>query len=86
MTDTFRKQIEELIVGIMAPHEENAVKDTAENYFGQFDSLRFIELIVGVENNFGIALRDDDLIMDENSTLDDFVGKIEKYLTEPVNA
>lgn len=45
------------------------------------DSLLFIQLIVEVEEKFGFEFRDEDLDSSLYNSMDDFVQKIQQYLS-----
>ena len=78
--DNLKMEVENLIYTIVAPHEEDAVRDIPENYFKSIDSIRLIELIVGVENKFGIEFDDEDLVVGSSPDLNAFIDKIKKYI------
>ena len=83
--DTLRKQIEEIINGLMTSHddvEENTceVTETATEYLAYIDSIRFIELITEIENVFDIEIQNEDLVQENIKELDVFVAMVGKYL------
>ncbi|MGN6712512.1 acyl carrier protein [Anaerocolumna jejuensis] len=70
---------------ILDPHDNEAQKDTFVNdYLSYIDSIRFIELITEVENEFGIEISNEDLILENIKDLDSFVTMISKYVNADV--
>lgn len=70
---------------ILDPHDNEAQKDSFVNdYLSYIDSIRFIELITEVENEFGIEISNEDLILENIKDLDSFVTMISKYVNADV--
>lgn len=80
MKDKLELEIKELIEELLVSHDEDGIKDTAENYFKYIDSIRFIELIISVENKYEIEFRNEDLVLDNEKGLNDFITIIKSYI------
>lgn len=66
---------------ILDPHDKEEQKDSlANDYLSYIDSIRFIELITEVENQFSIEISNEDLILENIKDLDSFVTMISKYV------
>lgn len=80
MRNSLRLEIEKIINGLMASHDEDSVEESVEDYFEFIDSIRFIELVTTIEKQYGIEFSVADLMENDAKKLDGFVGMVEKYV------
>ena len=79
-----KDEIREIIIEMLKSEGETEQEITDDTQFIEelaFDSIRFITLIVKVEEKFDITLEEDALLFDTNSTVKGLCGYVERALS-----
>lgn len=79
-----KDEIREIIIEMLKSEGETEKEITDDTQFIEelaFDSVRFITLIVRVEEKFDITLEEEALLFDTNTTVRSLCGYVEKALT-----
>lgn len=79
-----KDEIREIIIEMLKSEGETEQEITDDTQFIEelaFDSIRFITLIVKVEEKFDITLEEDALLFDTNSTVKSLCGYVERALS-----
>lgn len=79
-----KDEIREIIIEMLKSEGETEKEITDDTQFIEelaFDSIRFITLIVKVEEKFDITLEEDALLFDTNSTVKSLCGYVERALS-----
>lgn len=74
------KTIEKSIIDITKRIKRIENKNILDVNILDFSSLEFVELIVEIEEEFGIQFCEDDLLLDKYERIGDIAKKVETYL------
>ena len=79
MQEQLKERLESIIKSLMVSFEDNE-SETISEYLQYMDSIRFIELITTIENEFGIEISNNDLVMENIKSIDVLTDVVKKYL------
>ena len=79
MNEQLKAKLENIIKSLMVSFDNNDC-ETVSDYLQYMDSIRFIELITTVENEFGIEISNEDLVIENIKSIDVFADVVAKYL------
>lgn len=79
MNEQLKVKLESIIKSLMVSFDNNDC-ETVSEYLQYMDSIRFIELITTVENEFGIEISNEDLVIENIKSIDVFADVVAKYL------
>lgn len=79
MQEQLKEKLESIIKSLMVSFEDNE-SETISEYLQYMDSIRFIELITTIENEFGIEISNNDLVMENIKSINVLTDVVKKYL------